>query len=319
MARFHITKKGEPAPCRAQPGNCPLADSEAHYESQEAARQAYEASMSAELFAPTSSKTTLHWRGASSVELDRLQAQLGNPGRGNGSGTVEDPINVGGNTLLAAKLLAEGKHIRLNKVHEVGTLIRHLQAVVEDARSRGETAPNYDLCRVSVPKTNLFCAESKGIPRASMPQFSGQPLPGSPAEQFYDAQRGEADLSAAFRAELVRRGVAIERKTVAAAFLKASQAELDGPKVAGMSKAMEQGLVPEASIFVTRDGYIIDGHHRWASKVAIDTHGGELGRQTMEVEMLDMEIGEALAFANAYTREMGIRPKGLGAAAEGVA
>lgn len=162
------------------------------------------------------------------------------------------------------------------------------------------------------------CAESKGIPRTQMPQFGGEALPNTPAAELPRNKKGEVNIETQFEEELRARGVKIEEKDVPAAFLKASQAELDGPKVAGMSRAMEAGKVPDAPIFVTRDGYIIDGHHRWASKVAIDAKDGNLGDIQMPVRMLDMDIGEALDFANTFAKAMGIKPKGLGAAAEGV-
>lgn len=42
MAKYHITKRGEPGICRAQEGNCPLGGKEAHYESREVAQAAFE-------------------------------------------------------------------------------------------------------------------------------------------------------------------------------------------------------------------------------------------------------------------------------------
>ena len=115
------------------------------------------------------------------------------------------------------------------------------------------------------------------------------------------------------------KGISVKRKTVPAAELKASQMQLDGPKVAGMSKAMEAGKIPDAPIFVTKDGYILDGHHRWAAKVAIDVKDGKLGDVNMPVDIIDIEIGEAIDLANAFTAQQGIVPKGLGKDAEGVA
>jgi hypothetical protein len=63
----------------------------------------------------------------------------------------------------------------------------------------------------------------------------------------------------------------------------------------------------EAAIFVTRDGYVIDGHHRWAAKIGLDVADGELGDIPMDVRMVDLDVGEALDFANAFTRRMGIQ------------
>ena len=43
MAKYHINSKGEPGACTAAPGNCPFGENTQHYETAEAAREAYEA------------------------------------------------------------------------------------------------------------------------------------------------------------------------------------------------------------------------------------------------------------------------------------
>lgn len=225
-----------------------------------------------------------------------------------GEGSPKSPKRVSGDIEAAALLLSEGKSIRLESEMEVGTLIDKLAQTVEDAKKRGDKAPDYDLCKVSVPGTNLFCAQHKGIPRAKMPQFKGK-----------DKDGKDLDVEEGWRKMLEDKGISVKRKTVPAAELKASQMQLDGPKVAGMSKAMEAGKIPDAPIFVTKDGYILDGHHRWAAKVAIDVKDGKLGDVNMPVDIIDIEIGEAIDLANAYTAARGIVPKGLGKDAEGVA
>lgn len=40
------------------------------------------------------------------------------------------------------------------------------------AKDKGVKAPVFDLCRASVPKTNLFCADAVGYERVEMPQLS---------------------------------------------------------------------------------------------------------------------------------------------------
>lgn len=240
-------------------------------------------------------------------------------GKKNATGAENDPIDVGGDIDKAAQLLAEGKHVRLNQPDEVASLLDKLRDIVEEAKQKGEQAPEYDLCKISVPKTNLFCAQNKGIPRAKMPQFGGSNIrKGSLADSMQRDKKGEVDVSDLFRQMLKERGIKSEVKTVKASHLRASQMQLDGAKVAGMSKAMEAGKVPDKPIFVTRDGYIIDGHHRWASKIAIDLQDNRLGDVDMPVEMIDLDIGTALDMANAFTAEVGLLPKGLGAQAEGV-
>lgn len=238
-------------------------------------------------------------------------------GRPEGAGTLADPIDVGDDMERAVTLIAEGKHVRLRQVDEVSMVLDRLAKRVEHAKKLGDKAPNFNLCLITVPGTNLFCTESKGVPRAKMPQLSGQPTEGSRAWGLRN-EKGEAHIEDAFRQALKDTGVKVELKTVLASHLKASQAELDGPKVAGMSKAMEAGKIPDAPIFVTKDGYIVDGHHRWASKVAIDLQDGVLGDVDMPVEEIDLDIGAVLDFANEFALAMGIKPKGLGAASEGV-
>jgi len=232
-----------------------------------------------------------------------------------GEGSPKNPKKVNGDIEAAALLLSEGKSIRLESPMEVGTLIDKLAEIVEDAKKRGDKAPDYDLCKVSVPKTNLFCAQNIGIPRAKMPQFKGKTASGD-----------ELDVEEGWRSMLHDKGIKITRKTVPAAELKASQTQLDGVKVSGMATALEDPKLPRknrdaltAPIFVTKDGYVLDGHHRWAAIVATDVKDGKLGDTSMGVDIIDIEIGEAIDLANAYTAARGIVPKGLGKDAEGVA
>jgi hypothetical protein len=243
--------------------------------------------------------------------------KISKDGREDGAGTEADPVYVGDDVELAHQLLSEGKHIRMKDERAVSTLLDKLHETVKDAKEKGDKAPEYDLCKVSVSNTNLFCVESKGIPRVKMPQFKGTPVEGSYADTKKN-DKGEGDVEPEFRELLSALGISTEMKTVPASELKASQDNLDGPKVVGMAQAMREGKIPDAPIFVTRDGYILDGHHRWAAKVAIDLDDGVSGDIDMPVEMIDAEIGYLIDLANGFTEIAGIRAKGLGAAAEAV-
>lgn len=251
--------------------------------------------------------------GKAAAELKKIKKD----GRKDGTGSEADPIDVGADIELAHKLLSEGKHIRMKDERAVSTLLDKLHETVKDAKEKGDKAPEYDLCKVSVPKTNLFCVESKGIPRTKMPQFKGTPVDGSFADTRKN-DKGEGDVEPEFRELLKELGINTEMSTVKASELRASQDNLDGPKVVGMAQAMREGKIPDAPIFVTKDGYILDGHHRWAAKVAIDLDDGVSGDIEMPVEIIDAEIGYLIDLANGFTEIAGIKPKGLGAAAEGV-
>lgn len=240
-------------------------------------------------------------------------------GRKDGQGTLTDPIDCGDDIKKAHQLLAEGKHIRLNSEQEVSLLIDRLAEEAAFAKETGTETPDYNLCNVTIPATNLFCLENKGIGRTEMPQFSGEPIPGSYAQMKADNDpKHEANVTDEFAELLDKLGIEVEETTMKVETMKATQTELVGTKVAGMRAAMRKGKIAEESIYVTRDGYIVDGHHRWAAKMAIDLEDGKLGDVEMGVKMIDADIGYILDLSNGFTEMAGIKKKGTGANADGV-
>jgi hypothetical protein len=226
-------------------------------------------------------------------------------------GTSDDPINVGSDLDQAVQLLAQGKHVRLNQPDEVSVLMDKVNDWVQQVKAQTGKEPVINLCSVTVKGTNLFCAESKGVPRAQMPQLGGVPLPNSPAAQKVNA-KGKADISDDFRQALTDLGVKVEDSTVPASHLRATQSELGGSAVAAMAEAMREGKIKDERIFVSRDNYVIDGHHRWASKLVVDSDDGDIGDVTMQVSKVDLDIGAVLDFANEFATKMGIPPRALG-------
>jgi len=208
----------------------------------------------------------------------------------------------------ALSLMSEGKLVELDSVERVATLIDKLNEMVQDAKKKGEKAPNYDLCKVSVPGTNLFCSESKGIARVNMPQFSGTPIPGSKADSFPKSDDGNVDGTKEFEKHLAKLGIGVRRKKVLAAELKATQNELVGSKVVGMIGNEKFDPAGEP-IFVSRDGYVIDGHHRWAAQVGRDLSDGTLGDLELNVIEVDAPISEILREANKWAEDFGIAAK----------
>ncbi len=199
----------------------------------------------------------------------------------------------------------------LESPKDAHTLLGELSKMAREAKDSGGKAPDYDLCQVSVPGTNLFCGESKGIPRKKMPQFSGSPEAGSPADSMPKNSKGEVDGTNAFVDHMTALGVGVEEKTVLASTLRASQNELVGEKVAGMMNNPDFDPAGEA-IFVSRDGYVIDGHHRWAAQVGRDLEDGAVGDLPLNVRVVDMDIEEVLNEANRFASEFGIAPKTAG-------
>ena len=225
------------------------------------------------------------------------------------------PIRTG-DVVEAARLLGEGKRVELTSEDKVATLVKELKRLVDEAKAKGEEAPNYDLCDVTVKDTNLFCVDNKGIPRIKMPQFSGMPVPGSKADAFPKNDKGEVNLSAEFAKFITENDVTgdgvpevIENKKSKASHLKASQNELVGANVAKIASSMDKnGIDPQyASIWTSKDGYVIDGHHRWAAMVA---HGLGKGEDVdIQEQQVGMDIITILDVATEWTKEMGIKPK----------
>lgn len=232
-------------------------------------------------------------------------------GRRNPGVPREKPIEVA-DVDEAIRLLGEGKHVQLNQPDEVSTLVDKLAEIVKEAEAKGEKAPDYDLCRVSVKGTNLFCAESKGVERAMMPQLKGVPVKGTRADSLPRDKRGEVDLSSLFREHLVQSGVKVERTTQLASHMRASQRELNGVKVSGIAHYLRTGGTIEGPpIFVSRNDYIVDGHHRWAAEVAVDYDDGKPDA-AMAIDRIDMDIIDVLDEANLFAHEWGLPQAGFG-------
>lgn len=209
----------------------------------------------------------------------------------------------------AIELLAEGKEVELDQPHEIATLIDRLAQIGDDAVAKGDKAPIYNLCDVTVEGTNLFCAGNQGVDRVQMPQLKGDPAPGSWADLNLERDsRGEVDLTGAYKDHLLERGVVVTDDEENPAYLRATQNELNGVKVAQIARAMEQGTVLEGAIWVSRDNYVLDGHHRWAAQVALQY--AEAGRvQPIAVHRADIGIIEMLNDTWSFANDRGLAPK----------
>jgi len=224
----------------------------------------------------------------------------------------------------AVALVLQGKAVEVENEAAVATLLDKLGAMVQDALDKGEDAPDYDLCNVSVKGTNLFCTERlrtkehpEGIVRILMPQFTGPARPGSPADQLpRSVHQGQVtdrvDGALAFVDFLEAQGIEVgDREDVPAASLKATQSQLIGPKVAEMVlKGGSEGQGSGEPAFISSDGYVLDGHHRWAANVWRDLQQRRkaAGQVTMPVYRINLPISKLYHIAVAWTDEFGILP-----------
>ena len=238
------------------------------------------------------------------------QSSHGNWARG---GSASNPVIAGSNVGRAVSALKDGKHVTLDGYKEAGYLVDELKNIVQEAIDKGEDAPSFDLCKATVKGSNLFCSQNKGIPRSAMPQLKAVPPPGSRAESLPADERGEVSLNALFAEKLRAEGVSIENMTVPAYDLKATQTELNGAKVSFIAQAYQDGKLADERLFVSKDGYIVDGHHRWASIVGVDLLDGVPADDghTMKVAAIDMPIKDILAAANDFAGEWGLPQAGF--------
>lgn len=220
-----------------------------------------------------------------------------------GSGTKEDPYRCT-SASEAQQLIHDGKFVEMPS-DQVSILLDKLAEISKEARAKGEKAPLYNLCQISVPDTNLFCEGNKGIDRIDMPQLAGFAIPGTPADKLPKNDKGETDITTALIAQLDKDGVSMDSVAVDANHLKATQNELNGAKVAGMMKSLEEGTLPPAAIFVSRDNYVVDGHHRWAANVGSEFVGGQpMYIPTIQV---DMPIAELIPYVNEFASNLGMQ------------
>ena len=197
---------------------------------------------------------------------------------------------------------------------QISTIIDKLAELGNQAKANGEKAPNFNLCQVSIPGTNLYCDGNKGIPREDMPQFKGTPEPGSIADNLPKDTSGEADTEEFFKKMLENNGIKVsEPVAVPPDRLKATQSELVGVKVAGMSKVLDDPNHPAygkitAPIYVSNDGYVLDGHHRWAAVVAHNASNPK-NQIPMNIRVIDEPIIPLVKRSNKFAEEIGIRAK----------
>jgi len=195
------------------------------------------------------------------------------------------------------------------------------RAVVKGIKSYLQTGENPNLCKVSVPGTNLFCGDNQEVPREEMPQLKSKVVPGGKADEMVKAGKlktdedGEVNLEDEFLNSLDAETTETE---VDVTKLKATQNFLNGHKISKFMNQLQHGDEDSGftdnltkPIIVSKDGYVLDGHHRWAALVAQDMANGGGSNVNMKVKMVDMGIKELLPKSQEVTKNMGLQFKGV--------
>ena len=122
---------------------------------------------------------------------------------------------------------------------------------------------------------------------------------------------------------LADKGVKVTDAEVPSESLKATQTELVGDKVLGMKSVLDAGpshpayKKMTAPLYVSKDGYVVDGHHRWAAITAYNMEHPDnpLPLKTM---IIDQNIDEAIETSNEFASEFGVAAKSGKQAGPGV-
>ena len=216
--------------------------------------------------------------------------------------------------------VAQGEKVIVNKP-KVATLVQEMKEKVDEIKAvravqkaagvpddKLQKIPDMNLCSVSVPGTNYFCADNLGVPRVKMPQLSlsADKIPdGAPAKNFPVNQFGEINIAEHFAGYLESQGVKITDTSARSGDLRSTQSELQGDKIARNMGLIESGKM-DRSIFVSSDNYVLDGHHQWAAQLAVDNITGSVADHNVRVRQIDMPMRELLPLTLGYTAGMGV-------------
>ena len=196
------------------------------------------------------------------------------------------------NVYDAQRALSENRKVELNQPRTVSVLLKRLGEVSKKMIAQGKEAPTFNLCNVSLKGTNLFCADSKGIERVKMPQLDKQ--------QTKD-----------FLKYLKKQDYEVTKEKQFASHLRATQNELNGAKVAAGAEKIRENDGKVKSIIISKDDYILDGHHAWAAKLGLDAADNILDNDTkMRVSRVDISITKLLAEAEKFTGGKGHKDVG---------
>lgn len=149
------------------------------------------------------------------------------------SALTEDPEKLGETLLAKYKLKLKGRgHKRMAAAIEKGI------------------AKAADLCKVNPS----ICVGNLGLPRSKMPQF--------PSDTVRDK----------FVTKMKKQGIRVTTGKAKVGQLKASQSQILVEKTLGMAEGFLAGKFPKIkdSIVISKDNFIVDGHHRWAALLIVN-------------------------------------------------
>lgn len=199
-----------------------------------------------------------------------------------GSTLIRDPKKRTPKALAKAMLgaIKRGRVVSVSRKELAGVL-----GEIADDKSR-----LIDLGKVHVRGTRLFATTRGKISREKMPQ-----IPDPKRDQFFD--------------ELSKRGIKSKKESVDPTKLRPTQSNFAGPKVGqlvGLFRA--NGELPGKPIIVSSDGYVLDGHHRWAAMAVV---GMQDRGVKLPIVRVDMPIKDLLKAGLDFGKREGIATSNL--------
>jgi predicted ABC-type ATPase len=182
-------------------------------------------------------------------------------------------------TMLAERLGEDGAESLKIKKEDLRALL--------DKLAKGDQHIN--IMGMTVDGKKLFGDEGLGIPRKEMPQL--------PA----------GALRRKFLEEVSTHGV--DEESVDPATLKPVQDEIDGLKTGAIYKLIAGGKYKAEPIVVSKDNYIIDGHHNWAGRLTYRTLDDPKAK--IDIWRVDMKVKPLLDAAQKFTDEENIKRKDI--------
>lgn len=168
-----------------------------------------------------------------------------------------------------------------------------------------------DICKMNPP----VCEGNKGLTRDKMPQIEGEKTvkqmlkavkkDGSPDNEARAKGRAmvqagaDPDSDKTVMQQMIdhfkANGVKTKRTKAPVGMLRATQSEIKAEKTYGMADSYLKGKFDTIgdSVVVSRDGHILDGHHRWAALLTVDPS------REMNVQVIDMDMDDLLREAQA--------------------
>ena len=136
-----------------------------------------------------------------------------------------------------------------------------------------------DICSTNKKRENgkKFCSGTLGIPRRYMPQLNIPVFKNAVTKKYR---------------------VSVKKTNIRPIDLKPSQGEIRESKVKGLVNLMNNKIYKPGEIVVSEDGYVVDGHHRWAASL---THSP---KKPIPALVIQSNIHDALGMAAAEGVEM---------------